>query len=131
MPNPNIRITATIRCGTPFSSDLDAGNRERTQFVEEAEKAIIEAAMPYVDQLNPTHSDEILDCFDFENAESNDAGFVLPLRSRDCAERLLTAGMLDQTRNEIVARWGLVRPSIPADFEQRIRDAKRRRRGFE
>ncbi len=106
-----IFITATVRFDIQFSPDADIADSQRAEFMTRAQKTIIAAGMPLLDENSLEGVNEILTCFDLEYADTDETRYVVPIKNRDCAERLLLAGLLDQTADAIVERWGPVRPS--------------------
>jgi hypothetical protein len=103
-------MTILITATKPFYGSITT-DAERAEFMAWAQQEIIHAGMPLLDEESFEGVNEILDYFDLENADCNDDGYVVPIKDRDCAVRLLDAGLLDQTAEEIEERWGPVRPS--------------------
>lgn len=119
MINLTIVITATVPFDVVFSSDPVVADCECNEFIFRATDKLIEAGMGEIGHMRPTDIDIVFDSFDFDTAVTTDAGFVLPVLNRDCAERLLNAGLLDQSHAEIVRRWGNVMPSIRSRRKRR------------
>lgn len=95
-----IRITATIRDDAEFSADQD-----EAAFMQRAQGPFVRIACPDLADTVPVDVDEMMSRLDFEDAGMNDKGWVVGVEDRACAVRLLAAGLLDQTGDDIVARW--------------------------
>jgi hypothetical protein len=94
------------------------------EFMERAQNAIVDTGLLGINRTKLDNVETIMRCFDLESAEAVESGYRVPVKDRDCAVRLLEAGLLDQTADEIEQRWGPVVPSIPWETDERDRDGE-------
>ncbi len=107
MPDIRCTITATVPFDVEFSSADDLALKQRAEFMQRAQDKIVETAIPAVDLDDPAEAETSMRCLNLVAADCDVRGYVIPVEDRNSAFRLLEAGLLDQSRDAIIQRWGV------------------------